>query len=65
MHFKMSFAICFSLDQSKVLLSGNGLNFCLKEKKIITGNRENTGYQHFLPFPQCIQFGPSRKFVVW
>ena len=29
MHFKMSFAICFNLDQSKILSSGNGLKgFC-------------------------------------
>ena len=26
MHFKMSSAICFNLDQSKILSSGNGLN---------------------------------------
>ena len=25
MHLKMSSAICFNLDQSKILLSGNGL----------------------------------------
>ena len=25
MHFKMSPLICFNLDQSKILLSGNGL----------------------------------------
>ena len=25
MHFKMSSAICFNLDQSKMLSSGNGL----------------------------------------
>ena len=25
MHFKMSSAICFNLDKSKILLSGNGL----------------------------------------
>ena len=25
MHFEMSSAICFNLDQSKILLSGNGL----------------------------------------
>ena len=24
MHFKISSAICFNLDQSKILLSGNG-----------------------------------------
>ena len=27
MHFKMSSAICFNLDQSKILWSGNRLNF--------------------------------------
>ena len=26
MHFKMLSAICFNLDQSKILTSGNGLN---------------------------------------
>ena len=26
MHFKISSAICFSLDQSKILSSGNGLS---------------------------------------
>ena len=26
MHLKMLSAICFNLDQSKILLSGNGLN---------------------------------------
>ena len=26
MHFKMSSAICFNLDQSKILSSGNALN---------------------------------------
>ena len=28
-HFKMSYAICFNLDQSKILLSGNGLKVLL------------------------------------
>ena len=27
MHFKMSSAICVNLDQSKILLSGNGLRY--------------------------------------
>ena len=27
MHFKMLSAVCFNLDQSKILLSGDGLNF--------------------------------------
>ena len=34
MDFKMSSAICFNLDHSKILLSGNGLrlNFCHMEQ---------------------------------
>ena len=37
MHLKMSAAICFNLDQSKILLSGNGLRglstiFCVEIK---------------------------------
>ena len=31
MHFKMSSAICFNLDQSKILSSGNRLNEPEKE----------------------------------
>ena len=34
MHFKVSSAICFSLDQSKVLPSGNGLKK-MKRKVVI------------------------------
>ena len=33
MHFKMSSTICFRLDQSQILSSGNGL----KEKKKVAG----------------------------
>ena len=33
MHSKMSFAICFNLDQSKILSSGNGLNIFLNSLK--------------------------------
>ena len=39
-------AICLKLDQSKVLLSGNGL-------KNIAGKGENAGHQHFPLFSQC------------
>ena len=45
MHFKMLSAICFSLDQSRILSSGNGLNSKLSgykklcaRKKWIAGN---------------------------
>ena len=32
----MSSAICFSLNQSKILSSGNGLNACNTEQGIVT-----------------------------
>ena len=37
MHFKISSAICFNLDQSKILLSGNELNnqLCPIEKNMV------------------------------
>ena len=51
MHFKMSSAICFNLDQFKILSSGNGLN------KMVEKNLEkekNAGYQNFLLVPQNV-----------
>ena len=49
----MLFAICFNLDQSQILWSGNGLKQTagrflkvLKEKE-----KENAGNTHFLLFP--------------
>ena len=33
MHFKMSSAICFNLDQFKILSSGNGLNNICRNKE--------------------------------
>ena len=46
MHFKMS-TICFSLDQSKILSSGNGLkgNFSLSAK-IWSGQTASDGLVH-------------------
>ena len=35
MHFKMSSAICFNLDQSKIVSSGNGLKLALCCKGLI------------------------------
>ena len=60
----MSSAICFKLDQSKILSSGNGLKTKKQKKRKrkkngwvenIVGKGENAGYQHFLLFPQCFQ----------
>ena len=45
----MSSAICFNLDQSKILSSGNGINRA--ENTVDKG--ENAGYQYFLLFSQC------------
>ena len=44
MHFKMSSAICFNLDQSKILSSGNGLDEPEKEAyRNHAGIGENAG----------------------
>ena len=51
MHFKMSPAIGFNLDQSKILLSGNGLNSLSLEESIIC---VRNGYRTIL------RFGSSR-----
>ena len=57
MHFKMSSAICFNLDQSKILPSGNGLNVAkmtillFDRAENTVGKAENAGYQHFHLFP--------------
>ena len=49
----MSSAICFNLDQFKILLSSNGLNLAQMMKSVfdrvenILGKGENAGYLHF------------------
>ena len=65
----MSSAICFNLEESKILLSGNGLTLyhtiptyydCYKKPfKNTVEKGENAGDQHFLLFPQC--FLPMSK----
>ena len=42
MHFKMLSAICFNLDQSKILSSGNGLNSLANSKMLKWSN-----FKHF------------------
>ena len=34
MHFKISSAICFNLEQSKILLSGNGLKMNISKAQL-------------------------------
>ena len=51
MYFQMLSAICFNLDQSKILSSGNDLKSQGKKPfDNIVGKGENAGNQHFLPF---------------
>ena len=42
MHFKISSAIYFNLNRSKILLSGNGLNLCNKGIWEIINNRSRS-----------------------
>ena len=50
MHFKMLSAICFNLDQSKILLSGNELSQKPVENNVEKG--KNAGNHHFVIFLQ-------------
>ena len=54
MHFKMFSVICFSLDQSKILPSGNG--FSLKESEIFLSVKGLTTDLVFF-----VTFEPLRK----
>ena len=49
MHFKMSSAMWFNLDQSEIVSSGNGLKMISVFDRIenIAVTEENAGYQHF------------------
>ena len=57
MHFKKSSATCFSLDQSKILLSGNGLNhlngkLAFEDTIVyIFSHNDVHGNDHFLHLP--------------
>ena len=59
----MSSAVCFNLDQSKILSSGNELKVAKMNEFIHyraennVRKEENAGYHHFLPFPRCFQKG--------
>ena len=47
MHFEMSSAVCFNLDQSKILSSGNGLNPLLHTDCVLfifVGSTEERNY---------------------
>ena len=58
MHFKMLSAICFNLDQSKILLSDNGLSHAL-------ANKDNASKQYIFLFSQAILFPLPDKFMFW
>ena len=57
MHFKMSSAICFNLDQSKILSSGNGLR---NAPSLVLHSIENLSlirYIHLIqPIRSCVTF---------
>ena len=57
----MSSATCFSLDQSKILSSGNGLNrtFIFNRLENIVEKGEHSGYHHF---PGCYSVFKSQSF---
>ena len=62
MHFIISSAICYNLDQSKILSPGNGLNVTMRKAEMtesIDGKGENASYQHFLLFQQYFQKNTS------
>ena len=46
MHFKMSSAICFSLDRSKILSSGNGLSIRIPRRKVYNDEQEKVDAKH-------------------
>ena len=48
----MSSAICFNLDRSEILSSGNGLR--KKPFERIVGKRKNAGYQLFFSPKKCL-----------
>ena len=73
----MTSAICFNMDQSKILLSGNGLtlhhtvqtfNDPLKEafwKPLTAGKEQNTDKQQFILLPHCILLYKREFSVFW
>ena len=54
MHFKTSSAICFNLDQSKILSSGNGLSLC-----------QDTHHNKDCPCSHCRLRSVCAKHAVW
>ena len=57
MHFEMSSAICFNLNQCKILLSGNGLkNLWKKPFENTMGKGVNNGNKLFSRFSAIFSF---------
>ena len=54
MHFEVSSAICFSLDQSKILSSGNGL-------KLINNNKLKFPLNHVNLHSECLQMKEDNR----
>ena len=58
MHFKMSSAICFNFDQSKMLSSSNGFRKHFFINIVMKG--ENAGNHTLLLFQQCFLSFPEQ-----
>ena len=56
MHFKMSSAICFNLDQSKIMSSGHGLKVSGKRRKKLITRIFSFYHYVFSPFKEQISF---------
>ena len=54
MHFEISSAICFNLDQSKILSSGNGLNSRFKEESILNFHEQWHFVTSYVNGPQLL-----------
>ena len=75
MHFKMSSAICFNLDQAKILLSGNGLTL-YHTMTTLDAPEENSllkkadiasifSFSHNISYPMKDKCNVLNKFDLW
>ena len=64
-HFVSCLLISSIWTSTKIMLCGKGLmTFRMKPFKIIVGEGENAGNQHFLLFPQC-SLSPPRQISIF
>ena len=63
MHFKISSAICFNLDQSKILLSGKGLTMHDEFGSSQNDRINPLPNDKFLDWPKLIAFADNKTNV--